>query len=138
MLITYSGTVSDSSSTDRIAYGVQDELTIGIASDSPIYEASAIDDLEVKASMVEGKSYIFVTKPDANVEEREEYLEEFDDLILPSFGYSITTNYFIKTILDYKNLVLLGNITLLPGIHSLFIKNVGSDENNTFIEANIR
>ncbi|RMF55004.1 hypothetical protein D6745_03410, partial [Candidatus Woesearchaeota archaeon] len=140
LITEYSG-VSGTAS-QKVVYDNSGAYIIGLGSDATnVSPSSPGNKLKLDADTLDGKSYIFVTEPNAPIEQREEYLirKEFDDLVVPSFGFPLNKKYFTATILGYDNVIILGNLSLDPGEYVLLMRNLGIDEfDNTRLEVRLK
>ena len=121
----------------RILTVQNSNATIGIGSDSG---AVTVGTDSVVADSADGYTYIFATKPGANPEQRERYLDtqEFNKLFNPSFGYDIQREiYKIVPELAYEDIIIEGAERLPPGRYNVILKNKGVRDGKTVIEVEI-
>ncbi|MGC8929522.1 MAG: hypothetical protein ACP5OZ_03270, partial [Candidatus Woesearchaeota archaeon] len=134
--IEISSQFEETKETNRIIYGVLDNSSVGLASDSSNLEKTIESSLLKLKSDISGNLYIFVTKQNFNPKSRENYLKKqlFLELTNPSFGYAIQKkNYLVNTELNYPGVIIISNSTIREGFNNIIIRNLGYDENGNMI-----
>ncbi len=125
--VRYAGSILNVTGEDNLLYGQEDNVIIGFGSDSDYVEVNP-SNTSMKSGATDGAIYIFVTKPDAKVSGREKYLKNkgFNDLINPSFGYTIEKDtYTLNTELNYEDIIISGDRQIQSGRYNVLIKNNG-------------
>ena len=129
--ITYN--IAGSSRTTHIVEKTYADYTLGIASESSSTTTATASPMSVIAG-TDKPSYIFMTRPGADLTTREESLgiQQFLDLISPSFGYplDVDKDNTISIILHYPNIYITGNQKRQEGKHELVIRNKGRTDDN--------
>ena len=131
--ITYTDTNigTDQLTGTRTIYYNSDNYTVGFGSESTQTNLDdGTDTLILTSNIEDGASYIFATKPNASITRTEKYLKkkEFTDLITPAFGYQIGKIHSINTLLDYDDIIIIGDVegdVAQSGRYNLIIKNNG-------------
>ena len=125
--VKYAGSILNVTAEDKLLYGQGDNVIIGFGSDSKEVTIDPTNQ-NLTSGAADGTLYIFVTKPDAKVTGREKYLKskQFNDLINPSFGYTIEKDtYTLNTELNYEDIVISGDRQIQSGRYNILIKNSG-------------
>ncbi len=144
LTIRFTGQIASQRNTSYASYARTANYTAGMASDSgSIFSYSSASLLTLDANVADGKAYLFVTAPDADIDRKEDYLrlKSFDEVTNPSFGYRADLGKFtVNTLLKYADIMILGNDTVQQGRFSLILINRGfnSSVNKTMVEARIR
>ena len=136
LIVKITSSTNQTLTTNKMVYGKSNQLTVGLASDSSSVSTVANSTTLQLESDITGRTYIFVTKQNANPRSRENYLikKTFLDLINPSFGYSIDRKkFYINTELNYPGIVILSNDTLRRGVNNVVIKSVGYDPDGNLV-----
>ncbi|MBN2567410.1 hypothetical protein JXB02_04985, partial [Candidatus Woesearchaeota archaeon] len=126
---------------DSIIYYETPSYAVGIASDSSrITKTSADGRMELSYNLLDGTSYLFLTRPAQNLRQKERYLKTrtFTELINPSFGYPLDKDYLVSAGLEFPDILVSGSQSISDGRYSLMIRNAGLDpDDNTVIELQI-
>ena len=124
--ITYN--IAGSSRTTHIVEKTYADYTLGIASESSSTTTATASPMSVIAG-TDKPSYIFMTRPGADLTTREESLgiQQFLDLISPSFGYPLDVDkeYVVSLILNYPDIKIEGSREVAAGKYTLKVLNNG-------------
>jgi len=118
------GTGTDS--RDNLIYSSGTQGVFGIASDTEKSEANATD--QAISASVGDNAFIFVTRPQAQLENLDRYLERQNllDQPVPTFGYEIERDVFdITSSLQYDEIYIEGTRNMPPGRYKLVVINAG-------------
>ena len=144
LTIRYTGQIAGQRNTSYASYAKTANYTVGFASDSDsISSLSNSTILVINTNVENGKAYLFITAPDADIDRKNDYLKDktFDEVESPSFGYRPNLDFYTtNTLLKYSDITILGNGTVQKGRYSLIFVNKGfnSSINKTMVEVKIR
>jgi hypothetical protein len=131
LTLNYRGSVTTKNTT-RILYSEKQNYTMGLATNSHIFEKTTGTDLMQLKAYAKDRNMIIVTDRIDNTDKKDSLLrrQAFFDLYKPSFGYEVGKDNEIKLILAYQNYIINGSEELGTGEHSFLIKNIRPIVNN--------
>ncbi|RMF55005.1 fibronectin type III domain-containing protein [Candidatus Woesearchaeota archaeon] len=104
-------------------------FVLGVASESSFVQTQPS---RITADPNNGDVFIFMTKPDADIERKNDLLrkKEFTSKNLPTFGSFVDEDKQVLSLsLSYPNILIKGNETVQKGRHSLLLKNIRLENN---------